>query len=139
MRIEASIENRQQHHAVAVSTNGIFHELGIPPTLGAPGSSVNGGEMLCVALATCYCNDLYREAKQRGVEVLLVNVDVQAEFGGPGEPAKSLSYRASVAARSPEEKIRELMPHTDKVAEIQNTLRRGMAVSYEIAEILSED
>jgi hypothetical protein len=31
------------------------------------GSSANGGELLCLALATCYCNDVYREAKKRGI------------------------------------------------------------------------
>lgn len=138
MRIEASLENRHQHHAVAVSTNGNIHELSLPPKAAGPGSSVNGGEMLCVALATCYCNDIYREAKQRGIEVLRVNVDVQAEFGGPGEPAKSLSYRARVAARASEDKIRDLMVHADQVAEIQNTLRQGMQVRLESVETVSE-
>ena len=28
------------------------------------GSAVNGGEFLVLALATCYCNDLYREAER---------------------------------------------------------------------------
>ena len=138
MLIEASVENRDQHHAIVVTTNGSAHELNIPPRHGAPGSSVNGGEVLCLALATCYCNDIYREAKLRGIEVLRVDVNVRAEFGRPGEAARSLSYRARVAARASEEKIRELMLHTDQVAEIQNTLRRGMEVQLESVEALSE-
>lgn len=137
MAIQASLENRENHHAVAVATNGMVHELGIPPRHNGRGSSVNGGEVLCLALATCYCNDIYREAKPRGIEVIRVNVDAQAEFGAPGEPAKSLSYRATVEARAPEQAIRELMQHTDKVAEIQATLRQGMKVHFEIAEALS--
>ena len=137
MHIEASLENRDQHNAVMVATNGTAHELNIPPRHGAPGSSVNGGEVLCLALATCYCNDIYREAKPRNIEVLRVNVDVRAEFGGAGHPAKSLSYRATVEARAPEQAIRELMQHTDQVAEIQATLRRGMKVHFEIVGALS--
>ena len=138
MAIEASLENREQHHAVAVATDGVVHELNIPPRHGGRGSSVNGGEVLCLALATCYCNDIYREAKPRGIEVLRVNVDVRAEFGGVGQPAKSLTYRARVAAKASPEVIRELMTHTDAVAEIQATLRRGMEVRFEIEEVLSE-
>lgn len=138
MRIGASIENRDQHHAVVVMTEGRTHVLSIPPRMGERGSSVNGGEMLCLALATCYCNDIYREAKGRSIEVIRVQVDAEAEFGGVGAPARSLGYRAWVTARASEPAIRELMLHTDKVAEIQNTLRRGMEVRFEVAEALSE-
>ena len=83
MRVWASVENWDQHHGAAVQASYGIHELEIPPAAGG-GSSVNGGQLLCLAAATCYCNDLYREAKQRGIEVLRVNVDVEAEFGGPG-------------------------------------------------------
>jgi dienelactone hydrolase len=31
------------------------------------GSSANGGELLFLVLATCYCNDVYREAAKRGI------------------------------------------------------------------------
>lgn len=138
MRIEASVENWDQHHAAIVATNGTTHRLDIPQKADGPGSSVNGGEVLCLALATCYCNDIYREAQKRGIQVLRVNVDVQAEFGGPGEPAKSMTYRARVAAWASEQPIRDLMLHTDKVAEIQNTLRRGMDVKFEPVEVIVE-
>jgi organic hydroperoxide reductase OsmC/OhrA len=139
MRVRASVENWDQHHAAAVELSHGIHELNIPPAGSGHGSSINGGQLLCLAAATCYCNDIYREAKQRGIEVLRVNVDVEAEFGGPGEPAKSMVYRARVAARAGEQAIRDLMVHTDKVAEIQNTLRRGMDVRFEPAEVIVED
>jgi organic hydroperoxide reductase OsmC/OhrA len=139
MVIEATVENRDQHHAAVVATQGTRRELSIPPHTEGRGSSVNGGELLCLALATCYCNDIYREAKARGIEVLRVHVDAAAHFSGPGEPAHSLSYRARVTARAPEQAIRALMAETDRVAEIQGTLRQGMEVRFEIAEALSED
>jgi len=137
MRIRASVENWDQHHAAVVQVNDSIHELNIPPASGR-GSSINGGQLLCLAVATCYCNDIYREAMRRGIEVLRVNVDVEAEFGGPGEPAKSMSYRARVAARAGEQTIRDLMIHTDEVAEIQNTLRRGMDVKFGPIEVIVE-
>ena len=139
MSIEASVENRQNHHAVVVATDGVVHELGIPPRHKGRGSSVNGGEVLCLAVATCYCNDIYREAKSRGIEVIRVNVDVRAEFGGPGQAARSLAYSATVEARATEQVIRELMEHTDQVAEVQATLRQGMNVHFEIVDALSVD
>ena len=87
------------------------------------GSSANGGELLFLALATCYCNDLYREATKRNIKVERVEVNVEGEFGAEGEPAKNVTYRAKVAAQASEEEIQDMMRFVDTVAEIQNTLR----------------
>jgi organic hydroperoxide reductase OsmC/OhrA len=133
MRIEASVRNQPDCHAVTLATDGASHSIAIAPRASGFGSRANGGELLCLALATCYCNDLYREAAKRGIVVAGVDVDVAAEFGAPGEPAASIDYRASVSAHAPEPAIRDLMLHTDRVAEIQNTVRRGLDVRFEIA------
>ncbi|HEX2667344.1 MAG TPA: OsmC family protein [Gammaproteobacteria bacterium] len=138
MLIEASVENWDQHHAAVVATNNIAREVAVPPSGSGTGSSVNGSELLCLAVATSYCNDIYREGRERGIEVLRVNVDVQADFQGTGEPLQAISYRARVAAKGDEQAIRELMLHTDQVAEIQTTLRKGMEVKFEPAEIIAE-
>jgi len=139
MRIEASVENWNQHHSAVVATNSITRELLVPPSNNDTGSSVNGSEFLCLAVATSYCNDIYREGRERGIDVLRVNVDVQAEFHGTGAPLDSITYRARVAAKGGDEQaIRELMLHTDQVAEIQTTLRKGMDVKFEPAEVIVE-
>lgn len=138
MLIEASVENWDQHHAAVVATNNIAREVAVPPSGSGTGSSVNGSELLCLAVATSYCNDIYREGRERGIEVLRVNVDVQADFHGTGEPLQAISYRARVAAKGDEQAIRELMLHTDQVAEIQTTLRRGMEVKFEPGEVIAE-
>lgn len=101
----------------------------IPAKASGFGSGVNGGELLALALATCYCNDLYREAAARGLALTSVEVDVESEFGGAGEPAKRICYRARVAADAPADAIRALLEHTDRVAEVHNTLRGGIEVS----------
>jgi hypothetical protein len=139
MRIEASVENWNQHHAAVVATNSIARELAVPPSHSGTGSSVNGSEFLCLAVATSYCNDIYREGRQRGIEVLRVDVDVQVEFHGTGKPLDAMTYRARVAAKGGDEQaIRDLMLHTDQVAEIQTTLRKGMEVKFEPAEVIVE-
>ena len=91
-------------------------------------SSANGGELLFLALATCYCNDIYREAERQGTHVVSVEVEVDGDFGGVGEPAQNVSYRARVTVQASREAIQALMKHTDQVAEIQNTLRVGTPV-----------
>jgi uncharacterized OsmC-like protein len=83
---------------------------------------------LFAALATCFCNDLYREAAKRGIEAHSVKVDVTGTFGNPGEPARDISYRVQVHADAPKPAIDDLIRATDTVTEIQNTLRAGCAV-----------
>lgn len=131
MRISASINNRAGMHEVALTTDGQSHSPTIPPKPTGLGSSANGGELLFLALATCYCNDIYREAAKRGIGVERVEVQVEGEFGAAGEPARNVVYHARVTARASEEDIRDLMRHTDRLSEIQNTLRSGTAVTLE--------
>jgi organic hydroperoxide reductase OsmC/OhrA len=127
MQISAHVDSSRDGHAVEVATDGTVRTIVIPAKPQG-GSSANGGELLCLALATCYCNDLYREAGKRGVRVDRVEVRVEAAFAGEGMPAEHIAYRAKVAAAAPHEDIVALMRHTDTVAEVQNTLRRGCDV-----------
>jgi organic hydroperoxide reductase OsmC/OhrA len=135
MNIHATIDNSPGRHRVVLATNGGKHELDIAPRPEGTGSSINGGELLCLALATCYCNDLYREAARRAIDVTAVSVEAHAEFGSVGEAARALRYSASVTAMAAESDIRDLMTHTDRVAEVQNTLRRGLDVRFDIGEV----
>ena len=123
MKISSHLENSTGRHVITVRTNDNVHGITIPPKSTGLGSSANGGEVLFLALATCYCNDIYREAVKRSLKVLNVEVDVEGDFGAEGEPATNVTYRARVTAQASEEEIRELRNHTDQVAEIQNTLR----------------
>lgn len=123
MEISAKIENSKSSHQVTFKTNNNVHSITIPPKSTGYGSSANGGELLFLALATCYCNDIYREAAKRKIKVERVEVEVHGHFGAEGEPARNVTYQAKVFAQGNEEEIRELMKFTDTVAEIQNTLR----------------
>jgi len=137
MKIKAAIQNRAGQHQVSLSTNDQPHSIEIPPRASGFGSSVNGGEMLFLALATCYCNDIYREAGKRGIKVEGVEVEVQGDFGAEGEPARNVTYQAKVIAQASEEAIRDLMWATDALTEIQNTLRLGVQVVLDKIEAVS--
>ena len=139
MRIRAVVASERGRHEVTLSTDAASHAIAIAPRASGTGSSANGGELLCLALATCYCNDVYREAGARGIDVVRVEVEAHAEFGAPGEPGRRFAYRATVAARAAQESIRALIEHTDGVAEIHNTLRRGTPVVLEAYEAISVD
>jgi len=74
---------------------------------------------------------------KRGIEVVSVDVKVEGDFDAEGESAKKVQYRAKVAAQASSEAIRALMLHTDKVAEIQNTVRAAIPVVLNDIEAVS--
>jgi len=123
MKISAKVQNSKNNHQVTLQTGDNVHSIDIPPKTTGFGSSANGAELLFLALATCYCNDIYREAAKRNIKVERVVVSVDGDFGAEGEPAKNVTYQAKVFAQTREDEIREMMKFTDTVAEIQNTLR----------------
>jgi organic hydroperoxide reductase OsmC/OhrA len=137
VKIRARIENSFGEHRTALTTNDNSHSIAIPPRESGFGSSANGGELLFLALATCYCNDIYREAAKRGIEVERVEVDVEGQFGAAGEPATGVTYRAKVVAHGTEAEIRDLMRQTDTFAEIQNTLRVQTPVTLDQIEAVA--
>src|SRR5262245_21865634 len=128
--ISAQVKSRKGYQEVNLETNGNARSISIAPGSTGYGSSVNGGELLFLALATCYCNDIYREAKKRGMKVNHVQVEVSGEFNETaGSRAENVTYKAIVEAEADEEAILDLMRYTDTVAEIQNTLRAGSNVT----------
>lgn len=138
LKISAQVQSGDGSHRVTLQTNDRVHAIDIPPKLDGTGSSANGGELLFLALATCYCNDIYREAARRGIVVGRVSVDVQGEFDPvPGSPAANVTYSATVEAEASEVEVRELMQHTDTVAEIQNTLRQVTPIALKAVTAIS--
>jgi uncharacterized OsmC-like protein len=128
MKMTARVTNTVSGHTVEVETERRKQLIAMAPKSVGGGSSINGGELLFAALATCFCNDLYREAGKRGIDVQEVNVEVTGAFGNPGEPARDISYRVKVRADAPQAAIDDLIRATDAVTEIQNTIRAGCAV-----------
>ena len=137
MKISALVQNREGQHQVILRTNDNVHTVAISPKSSGFGSSVNGGELLFLALATCYCNDIYREAAKRGIRIESVEVEVTGAFGAEGEPATNVRYQAKITAHASEEVIRSLVIETDRLAEVQNTLRVGTPVTLSEIEAVS--
>jgi organic hydroperoxide reductase OsmC/OhrA len=135
LKITAHVQNSRDHHHITLSTNDNAHAIVIPPKSTGYGSSANGGELLFLALATCYCNDVYREAAGRGIEVTAVEVEVSGDFGGAGEPARNVSYHAKITGKATAAELEALARHTDTVAEIQNTLRGVTPITLDKIEV----
>jgi uncharacterized OsmC-like protein len=137
MKFSAKVENHKYHHEVSLRTGESQKSISIPPEPEGFGSSASGAEILLLALATCYCNDIYREAKKRGLEIDGVEVEVEGEFNAKGAPTTGVKYHARVRSKASKGEIQDLMVATDKVAEIQNTLRVGTPVELESIESIT--
>jgi uncharacterized OsmC-like protein len=128
MKFSAKVQNDSGYHEVILKAGEKEQTLSIAPKP-TGGSSVTGGELLFLALATCFCNDIYREAAKRDIKVKSVDVEVSGDFAAEGKPASNIVYHAKVDADASDEKIQELIKYTDSVAEVQNTLRVGTPVT----------
>lgn len=108
-----------------------------PEAAGGMGLGYSGGELLLLALGACYTNDIFREAQRQGIEVCSVAVEVRGDWGGDPVRAQNVTYSATVEARAPESAIRDLIAHTDRVAEIHNSLRMGAPVTLADVQAVS--
>lgn len=131
MKISASISSKFNRHKIEVSTNDISRPISILPKANGYGSEVNGGELLLLSLATCFCNDLYREAQKRNLTINGIEIVCTCEFGAEGEAGSNFNYNVHVTSAASAEEINELIHHTDRVAEIHNTLRKGINITLQ--------
>lgn len=129
MKYSARMHNVNSELDVLLKKGDQTNMLKIPVSPSGFGSSVSGGELLFLAIAACYCNDIYREAKNSGIQVDSVEVDVDGDFMAAGRPATNVGYKIKVTAQASEEEIRKLIAHTDAMAEIPLSLRNGTTVS----------
>ncbi len=131
MKITATVRSSVNAHEATVATNSLSQALTVPAKSSGKGSTVNGGEFLMLALATCYCNDVYREAERLNVPVEAVFVEASADFPGRGLAATNIRYNARITSSASEDVIADLLRQTDAVAEVHNTIRTGAAVKLE--------
>lgn len=128
MEISARIHSRASTLEMSVDSAGASRALALPAMPDGRGSAVNGGELLMAALATCYCNDLYREAARLGIGIDGCEVTATASFDGVGLGATRIAYSARVESAAPIQQIERLLSETDRLAEIHNTIRGGCPV-----------
>ena len=129
MLMSATIKSSLNRHEVEMQTNGAAKQISIAAKSTGYGSSINGGELLLLSLATCFCNDIYREAAKRNIKVDGVEVEVTGEFGAEGEPGFNFQYKAKVNSNVSQDEIDALIAHNDQVVEIHNTLRKGLNIT----------
>ena len=114
----------------ALGTAGPFSVVVDRPVEGGGGGhGWNGGQLMHLAVAGCVSNDLFREARTRGIQ--LSRVTVTCDGGVEGAPAVSngISYEVEVEGAATEAELEDLVRYVDEIAEIPNSLRRGTKVT----------
>lgn len=137
MKISAEVKCGRGTPEVTVTTGGTSHALAIAAKKAGNGLATNGGELLFLAAAACYCNDLYREAGRRGLTVDQVDVLVSGEFDGEGEAASNVTYTVKLKGPGDERALEQLARDTDRVAEIHQSFRIPVPIVLTRVEALS--
>ena len=129
MKISASLKSNYNHHDIVVMTDETAKEMQISPQPIGFRSSVSGAELLLLSLATGFCNDFYREAAKRNMAISGLEVVFTGEFGEEGEQGTDFTYRAHFLSDEPSSEIEDLIQYTDRIAQIHNTLRKGVSIA----------
>lgn len=128
MQTSARVESEPSGHRVSVATTGDGQSLRVPAKPVSPGSGVNGGELPMLALATCRCDDITREAARLKFSVDAVTVEAVAGFESIGVAATHIRYNAHVSSSASESEVSALLQETDAVAGVHNPDRKGAHV-----------
>jgi uncharacterized OsmC-like protein len=129
MKFRAIIQSKKNQNKAIAGIDEITREIHLPVRSSGYGSSVSGGELLLLSLATCFCNDLYREADKKHIKISEVSVDVTGDFISEGEAGSNFQYQVEIKSDEPVEVIENLVIYTDRLAEIHKTLRKGVEIT----------
>ena len=94
-----------------------------PAAGGGGGLGFNGGQLLYLAIAACYSNDLYREAATRGITLRRVAVTVDGDFPGRGAASTAVAVDVELEGDAPESELDALLDEVDAIAEIPRSIR----------------
>jgi putative redox protein len=100
-----------------------------PADGGGDGIGFNGGQLLYLAVAGCVSNDLYREAPGFGIRLDHVRVCVRGDFDGDPPVSTPVEYEVELSGDADPARLRSLVEHVDRIAEIPNSLRGGTDVT----------
>jgi putative redox protein len=108
-----------------------------PAQAGGGGLGFNGGQLLYLAVAGCVSNDLFREADAASITLDRVLVRVNGDFSGDPAVSTPISYTVEISGDAPEDRLRELVAHVDRIAEIPNSLRGGTEVRLDGTNVVA--
>jgi organic hydroperoxide reductase OsmC/OhrA len=94
-----------------------------PVAAGGGGLGFNGGQLFYMSVAACISNDLYREAETLGIALKNIQMTVDGDFPGRGQPSTPITVDLLVEAEAPVARLAALVDVVEGVAEIPNSFR----------------
>ena len=128
MAFEVETQNLQGRVTTIGTASGHTLIIDRPSAAGGGGLGFNGGELLHLAVAGCVSNDLFREARAKGIELRSVRIVARGEFAGDPAVSQGIEYDVEIRGRATEAQLQALVREVDAIAEIPNSLRRATAV-----------
>jgi uncharacterized OsmC-like protein len=117
---------------------GPFHVIvDRPAAAGGGGLGFSGGQLLYMAIAACYSNDLYREAATRGITLSEVRVEVDGDFPARGQGSTPIAVSVTLRGDAPDQDLNDLLDEVDRIAEIPNSIRGATAVTLTTRNVAS--
>jgi uncharacterized OsmC-like protein len=107
-----------------------------PTAAGGGGLGFSGGQLLYMAIAACWSNDLDREAATMGIELDGVELTVDGDFPARGAGSTPITVDVVVRSSAPEAKVCELIAEVERVAEIPRSIRDGAPIEVR-AEVIA--
>ena len=95
---------------------------------GGRGMGFNGGQLLCLAIGGCFCNDLQYVAYDMGIRLASIEVDVTVDFEGTPLIATAAVMRVAVTAIDKGVDIGGVIRRASEISSVTNSIRRGVPV-----------
>jgi uncharacterized OsmC-like protein len=128
MSFEVETRNLEGRVTTLGSASGHTLVIDRPVEGGGGGLGFNGGELLHLAVAGCVSNDLFREARARGIALTSVRIVARGDFAGNPPVSQGIDFEVEIRGRATEAQLEALVREVDAIAEIPNSLRRATAV-----------
>lgn len=128
MHITAQINSSINKVSTLIKKDNETKSFILPPREEGFGSSVNGGELLLLALATCYCHTIYRGAKEMNLDIGEITVSVTGDFSDDVPKMQDFSFSVQVRSSATGQQLQELVGYADLHATIPNLLRKGRQI-----------
>ncbi len=111
--------------------------IGRPEGVGGDGLGYKGGQVLVLAVGTCFYNNLYYAADERGIKIRNVEIEVTSEWTKEPKVSSGISVSVKVEAEADLAEIQELINYVDRVSTVSNSLRQGTTVSIGDVQAIS--
>jgi hypothetical protein len=138
MKLTVQISARHDAATATGWVNGRSLTVDRTRAAGRAGEGPNHNELLCLALAAGYTDELLEEAERRSIVVERARVTVEAETGHGGRTTRNLALAVRLETDEHEPAVMELIEHTDRVSEVLKVIRLGTPVRLADVQLLAK-